>query len=271
VDSGGGTPRVVAHRGASEDVAEHTLAAYAKALDDGADGLECDVRLTADGHLVCVHDRTLHRTAGRPGAVSTLELADLSALDFAAWKRGWDLDDEAAEAPDRDATGILTLDRLLALVTSAGRPVEVAIETKHPTRYAGAVERRLVELLRRHGLAHNAGRTVVSARVMSFSTVSLRRVRSLAPSLPRVLLMARVPLRLRDGSLPVGVAAAGPSIAVLRARPHYVERVHRRGHEVHVWTVNDVADLDLCRRLAVDVVITDRPAAAVRRYTSSGS
>ncbi|HEX7739426.1 MAG TPA: glycerophosphodiester phosphodiesterase family protein, partial [Marmoricola sp.] len=56
-------PQVVAHRGSSAAVAEHTLGAYLKALDEGADALECDVRLTADGHLVCVHDRTLRRTA----------------------------------------------------------------------------------------------------------------------------------------------------------------------------------------------------------------
>jgi len=54
---------VVAHRGASHDNAEHTLGAYVAALDEGAEGFECDVRLTADGHLVCVHDRDLRRTA----------------------------------------------------------------------------------------------------------------------------------------------------------------------------------------------------------------
>jgi glycerophosphoryl diester phosphodiesterase len=56
-------PQVVAHRGASAVRAEHTLGAYVTALDEGADALECDVRLTADGHLVCVHDRNLRRTA----------------------------------------------------------------------------------------------------------------------------------------------------------------------------------------------------------------
>ena len=55
-------PLVVAHRGASTHRAEHTLAAYALALEQGAQGLECDVRLTRDGHLVCVHDRTVDRT-----------------------------------------------------------------------------------------------------------------------------------------------------------------------------------------------------------------
>ena len=60
-------PQIVAHRGASHDNAEHTLGAYVAALDAGADGLECDVRMTADGHLVCVHDRDLRRTASAPG------------------------------------------------------------------------------------------------------------------------------------------------------------------------------------------------------------
>lgn len=78
--------QVVAHRGASEDAPEHTLAAYRKAIDDGADALECDVRLTADGTLVCVHDRRVNRTSNGRGAVSALELADLRTLDFGSWK-----------------------------------------------------------------------------------------------------------------------------------------------------------------------------------------
>lgn len=82
-------PQVVAHRGASASNAEHTLGAYVAALDEGADALECDVRLTADGHLVCVHDRDLRRTASHEGLVSTTELADLEDLDFAAWKNPW--------------------------------------------------------------------------------------------------------------------------------------------------------------------------------------
>ncbi|WP_278258128.1 glycerophosphodiester phosphodiesterase family protein [Nocardioides convexus] len=69
-------PQVVAHRGASHEIAEHTLGAYTAALDTGAGGLECDVRLTADGHLVCVHDRDLRRTAAKKGLVSTMDLAE---------------------------------------------------------------------------------------------------------------------------------------------------------------------------------------------------
>src|SRR3546814_195867 len=122
------------------------------ALDEGAEGLECDVRLTADGHLVCVHDRRVDRTANGRGLVSTMDLAQLDELDFAAWKNPWaDLDDEAPET-DVEARKVLTLRRLLEAALDYDRPVDLAIETKHPTRYSGLVERRLVELLASYGL-----------------------------------------------------------------------------------------------------------------------
>ena len=255
---------MIAHRGSSEDIPEHTLAAYRKAIDAGADALECDVRLTADGHLVCVHDRRVDRTSTGRGRVSTLELADLAALDWGSWYEDWS-DFEDPEEPDRDRASVLTLDRLLQLVVDAGRPVGLAIETKHPTRYAGLVERRLVRLLDRYGLAHPRLGSASRVRVMSFAQVGLRRVHRLAPSLGTVLLMERVPLRFRDGSLPPGVRIAGPSIEILRSHPRYVDRVHRAGHEVHVWTVDALSDVDLCLGLGVDAIITNRPLRVLQR------
>ena len=114
-------PQVVAHRGASDENAEHTLRAYIKALEQGAEALECDVRLTADGHLVCVHDRDLRRIASSKGVVSSMELAELNQLDFTSWKNPWaDLDDEAPDRdPERD--GVLTLRRLLETVAAYDR------------------------------------------------------------------------------------------------------------------------------------------------------
>src|SRR5512133_1096883 len=162
-------PQVVAHRGASFDNPEHTLGAYVEAIREGAEALECDVRLTADGHLVCVHDRDLRRTASTRGLVSTMELADLDQLEFASWKNPWaSLDDESPDR-DRDLDGVLTLRRLLETVAEAERPIELAIETKHPTRFGGLVERRLVEALADFGWS-GAGSPV---RVMSFSYVAL--------------------------------------------------------------------------------------------------
>ncbi|GAA2731627.1 glycerophosphodiester phosphodiesterase [Streptomyces nogalater] len=263
--------QVVAHRGASEDAPEHTLAAYRKAVEDGADALECDVRLTADGHLVCVHDRRVNRTSNGRGAVSALELADLAALDFGSWKtrEAWHGRDEEPDwehrPEDREATSVLTLERLLELVSDAGRRVELAIETKHPTRWAGQVEERLLTLLNRFGLAAPASAAESPVRIMSFSARSLHRVRAAAPTLPTVYLMQFVSPRLRDGRLPAGVGIAGPSIRILRGHPSYVERLRRAGHQVHVWTVNEPEDVDLCVELGVDAIITNRPRAVLRR------
>jgi glycerophosphoryl diester phosphodiesterase len=256
-------PSVVAHRGASDVSPEHTLAAYSRAIDSGADGLECDVRLTADGHLVCVHDRRIDRTSNGRGVLSTMSLEELSTFDWGSWKNPWaELDDEA-ERPDPDLLKVLTLESLLAMVHDAGRPLELAIETKHPTRYAGLVERRLIEMLDRFGWAHPRIGSESPARVMSFSWLSLRRMRTMAPGLRTVLLMDRVPLRFRDGSLPTGVSYAGPSLEIVTAHPEYVDRAQKHGHAVHVWTVNSADDIRHCRDLGVDAIISDRPGAAL--------
>jgi glycerophosphoryl diester phosphodiesterase len=260
-------PQIVAHRGSSWTEAEHTLNAYMQALEDGADGLECDVRLTADSHLVCVHDRRIDRTSNGRGVVSALELGQLEELDWASWKRPWtEVADEPAETVQQK-TSILTLERLLDTVHDWGRPVDIAIETKHPTRYAGLVEQRLVELLDRYGWARPKRGQSSPARVMSFSWMSLRRCLEMAPALEMVYLMDRVPLRFRDGTLPLGSRVAGPSIDIVRAHPEYVEKAHSAGNAVHVWTVNEPADIDLCVSSGVDAIITDNPGAARNRIS----
>jgi glycerophosphoryl diester phosphodiesterase len=260
--------QVVAHRGSSTEHAEHTLAAYKQAMADGADALECDVRLTRDGVLICVHDRRVDRTTDGRGVVSTLELADLADLNFDAMRTRDLMHDPLGmadwEQPDRDKAGVLTLERLLEHVVDADRRLELAIETKHPTRYAGLVERHLVELLDRFGLAHPSLAEPSRVRVMSFAATGLRRIHLLAPDLPTVLLMRRVPMRLRDGSLPPRVAIAGPSLEIVRAHPGYVARVHEFGHPVHVWTVDEPADVDFVLGLGVDAIITNRPGEVVR-------
>ncbi len=270
-------PQVIAHRGASDERAEHTIAAYRQALIDGAEALECDVRLTADGHLVCVHDRRIDRTSNGRGVVSTLQLRELEQMDFEGWKNPWaDLDDEregadgVAVARDDGSEGgrVLTLERLCGLVHDWGRPVQLAVETKHPTRYAGLVERRLVDMIRRFGWHRPESDAAATVRVMSFAWMSLRRVRESAPLVPTVYLMDKVPLRYRDGSLPQGSRIAGLSLEIVRAHPQYVERLHAAGNAVHVWVVNHPDDLRLCADLGVEAVITDRPARSVRLLRS---
>jgi glycerophosphoryl diester phosphodiesterase len=259
-----GRPQVVAHRGASHDNAEHTLGAYEAALDEGAEGLECDVRLTADGHLVCVHDRRVDRTANGRGVVSTMDLAQLDQLDFASWKNPWSvLDDEAPEL-DAAAGRVLTLKLLLDMVADYDRPVDVAIETKHPTRYGGLVERRLVEMLASYGWAGQDS----PVRVMSFSWVALNRTKKLAPNLEVVQLVDRLYSWQVTKNLVTDDWIAGPDVVLLKENPRFAQKLAASGRRLHVWTVNTEADLELCQRLGVEAVITDRPGTALARLTA---
>jgi glycerophosphoryl diester phosphodiesterase len=268
-------PRIIAHRGASTEAPEHTYAAYVAALAADADGLECDVRLTADGHLVCVHDRSVDRVSNGSGRVSSLELARLEELDFGSWHTPTDESESAARAdeePDRDANRVLTLRRLLDLVAAQNRRVELAIEVKHPSRYAGQVERSLVSVLDEYGWAPRHAEDESPVRIMSFSSSAVRRANRLAPGVRTVFLMEPFVYRARGGALPAGVRIAGPSIEILRTRPESVQRWHQAGCEVHVWTVDEPADFELCLSLGVDAVITNRPRAmrtALSAYAGS--
>ena len=265
--------QVVAHRGSSASAAEHTLAAYELALAEGADSLECDVRLTRDGVLVCVHDRRIDRVSDGRGVLSTLELADLAQLDFASWKAGQgDPLLEAAWAEveqDPERRSVLTLERLvqLALGSTApsGRPVQLHIETKHPTRYGALVELALVDLLDRYGLAGPRDRDSSPVTVMSYALSSLRRVHAAVPTIPTVYLMDRVPVRYRDGHLPAQVDVAGAALKVLQTHPRYVQRVHDQGGRVACFTVDETVDIDHVLDLGVDLVISNNPARVRRR------
>jgi glycerophosphoryl diester phosphodiesterase len=261
-------PRIIAHRGSNEFLPEQTLKAYVRAIAEGADALECDVRLTADSHLVCVHDRRVDRTSNGRGPVSTLELATLQGLDFGSWKQTHSADHEMPDV-DRERDMLLTLRHLIDTVLSCGREVGLAIETKHPTRYAGQVERELATVLGEFGLdgAYVPGRPHVC--VMSTAQVALARMRQLCPEVPLVFLIRdSVPLRFRDGALPRGSRIAGLDKAIIHRWPETVKRQHDRGHEVYVWTVDDEVDIERCLELSVDGIISNRPAF-VRDYVSN--
>ncbi|MGW0018314.1 glycerophosphodiester phosphodiesterase [Rhodococcus sp. NPDC003382] len=238
-------PRVVAHRGASAAKPEHTLAAYELALQEGADGLECDVRLTRDGHLVCIHDRTIDRTSSGTGVVSEMTLAELSAFDYG--KPG-------------EPASLLTLRQLLELVLDwTSVPVKLFVETKHPVRYGGLVEAKLLAELARFGLATPASADFSRVVVMSFAASAVWRIRRSAPLLPTVLLGDTSHYLGGGAATTVGATAIGPSIATLREHRDLVDRAAAAGRATYCWTVDDPADVELCRALGVGWVATNHP------------
>ena len=238
-------PFVVAHRGASAARPEHTLAAYELALQEGADGVECDVRLTRDGHLVCVHDRTVDRTSSGSGLVSEMSLEELRALDFGA---------------DGESSAVLTLSELISLVLDwRSRPTKLFIETKHPVRYGAMVANKVLAELQRFGIATPASAAHSRAVVMSFAATAVWRIRRAAPLLPTVLLGESSRYLGGSAATTVGATAVGPSVKTLREHPDLVDKAAAAGRATYCWTVDDPDDVKLCAELGVNWVATNHP------------
>jgi glycerophosphoryl diester phosphodiesterase len=227
-------PEVVAHRGASARAPEHTLAAYDLALAQGADALELDVRMTADGELVLLHDRTLRRTAGDPRAIAELTRADLAAL--------------------RREQRPLELEAVLDRYGSATRWL---VELKDPTP---AMADRVAAMLLAHGLERHAV-------VQSFDRAALRRLRRHEPRLAVAPLLLRCSIgRLRAVSrwgCAVGVRHQAIDATLVAA-------AHAHGLEVRAWTVNATHELERLTALGVDGLITDLPDRA-RAVVAAGA
>jgi glycerophosphoryl diester phosphodiesterase len=143
------------------------------------------------------------------------------------------------------------------------RRVDVAVETKHPTRYAGLVETRLAELIEAFGWAGPGSRV----RVMSFSWVALTRLKKLLPEIEVVMLIDKVYSWKAVKPMAGNDWIVGPDMRLIRARPKFGAKLRRNGRRVHVWTVNSPGDLDLCAELGVEAVITDKPGEALAHLT----
>ncbi|MQY26949.1 glycerophosphodiester phosphodiesterase [Nocardia aurantia] len=245
MSGGNRAPFVVAHRGASGVRPEHTLAAYELALQEGAAGLECDIRLTRDGHLVCVHDRTVDRTSDGTGLVSEMSLDELKELNFGT----------AAEP-----SPVLTLSELITLVLDwRSQPSKLFIETKHPVRYGALVENKLLAELQRFGIATPASADHSRAVVMSFAATAVWRIRRAAPLLPTVLLGESSRYLGGSAATTVGATAVGPSVKTLREHPDLVDKAAAAGRATYCWTVDDAADVKLCADLGVSWIATNHP------------
>ncbi len=278
--------RVIAHRGSSHRWPEHTRAAYVQALGDGADGLECDVRLTADGVPVCWHDLTVDRTSDGAGPVHDHTLEELRALDV---MRGA----VAPRGEPWDGPAVLTLEELVGLALGAGRPILLAIELKHPVPYGWAAEDAVLDVLERAGWRPGEpGALEVS--LMSFHPGSLIHLHRSVPAehlmplvdeeeapspaqeaaeppLPGAEVLRGEAVALADAG---AVGGVGPSVAYLSAHPARVATWRENGIVLRVWTVDTLADLDRCRRAGVDEVTTNEPAAILselRRSTRPGA
>jgi glycerophosphoryl diester phosphodiesterase len=143
--------KIYAHRGSSGKNPEMTKRAYLAAIEEGADGFECDVRLSKDGEIVCIHDATTNRISGKKLRVSRTSLRELES-----------------------AHEVMVLKEILDLAIESRK--DLLIETKHPTLFAGRIERKVVELLDSN--SERISSCGIEVVVMSFSKFALGRVKS---------------------------------------------------------------------------------------------
>ena len=233
---------------------ENTLEAFAAGLAAGADRLELDVHATADGQVVVLHDEALDRTTDGTGPARAFTLAALAQLDAGYRFRAPD-----GTSPYR-GRGVRV--PTLAALLEAFPDVPLNIEIKQETP---PIESAVLATLDRHGAR---GRTLLAAEHASI----MARIRAAAPDVPTSASapeVAEFVFRLRDGQLagyrPPGVAlqvppAFGGTPIVTAAS---VAAAHALGLEVHVWTINDEAEMDSLLDLGVDGLMTDFPARAL--------
>jgi glycerophosphoryl diester phosphodiesterase len=238
------TPLILGHRGAKNYAPENTLAAFTLALEQGADGVELDAKLSADGHVIVHHDMTVDRTTDGHGRVAQLTLAQMRELDagrsFSEKFRG---------------EKIPTLDEVFETI---GKRAFINVElTNYSTPRDGLVA-KVCERVRKQAL---------QARIIfsSFFAGNLKKAAALLPEVPCGLLALK-------GWTGAWSRSFGFTFGEYQASHPYftdvtheqVQRVHRLKRKINVWTVNNEDDIKRFIGWGVDGLITDDPALAVR-------
>ncbi len=222
---------ISAHRGSSMLAPENTIPAIERAIVDGADYVEIDVRLTADKVPVLLHDRDLRRVAGKPVPIWELDLKEVQRLDAGSWFH-----------PRFAGVGIPTLEEVIEVVGDRAR---IYLEIK-PSRHTPDLTRIVVELLQEKDYVDQVLLGAMDPEV-------LKEARNLEPEL-RTSLFVHTAIGEPDRSL---LDALGLRAAITTVED--IQRAHRHGHELHVWTVNDRREMSRFIDMGVDNIITDRP------------
>jgi glycerophosphoryl diester phosphodiesterase len=226
--------KIYAHRGASHDFPEMTMVAYENAVKQGADGFECDLRLTKDGVAVLWHDADLKRRANNAAVVHESTYAQLAAI----------------------YPQIVTLDQFIDFGITEKK--SLLLETKHPVPSRTEIENHVVKNL--HSEAKRIEKAGIDITVMSFSWFAVERVKQLDRSIALTYLIRETTPRLSVRY--TSAHSIGPGIAQLRKKPSLAQQIKSTGKKLNVWTVDDPSDIILCRHLGVDNLITNRPAFA---------
>jgi glycerophosphoryl diester phosphodiesterase len=238
------SPVIFAHRGDLTHAPENTLPSFQQALQKGADGVELDAKLTADGQVIVIHDMTVDRTTTGKGRVASFKLDDIRKLDAGTWFN-----------EKFSGTKVPMLAEVFELV---GKDKLINIElTNYSTPRDGLVL-KVCELIKHH----NIQKQILFS---SFLPSNLKIAAQTLPEIPRGLLAmpGLVGLWARSFGFMFGeYEALHPYIS--STSREQVQRVHRLNRRVHVWTANSPEEVNRLKEWGVDGIFTDDPQTAVR-------
>lgn len=227
-------PWIIAHRGASGHAPENTLAAFRGAAALGAGFIETDLRTTADGRFVLLHDARVHRTTNGRGRVDRLGLEALAKLDAGSWF-----------GKEFSSERIPTLEQALALVGELGLGLYLELKTA----LVGSLPLALAETLRQSGQLE---RTIL----LSFHPAALETMQAAEPTLQTALLVER-PLRAIRRAAQGGAQQLAPRHTLVT--PRLLRAAHRAHLPVVVWTVNRRHEMRRMLQMGVDGIMTNYP------------
>jgi glycerophosphoryl diester phosphodiesterase len=246
-------PLIIGHRGASAVAPENTLVAFERAFEDGADGIEFDVRLARDRVPVVIHDATLRRTALRDGRIADLSSSELSETDAGTW---FNLRHPKGARAEYAEAGVPTLAQVFELC--GARDARLYVEMKCEGSESGALAAEVAKLVREHAFYDRA--VVESFALDSIAEIKRldARIRTAALFEPRLTRPRPSIRKMIEQALSCGAdeIALHYTLATRRA----VEEARRRGMEVVVWTVDRPSWIDRAIAYGISAVITNDPA-----------
>lgn len=243
-------PILLAHRGDLAHAPENTLPAFQQAIQKGADGVELDAKLTADGHVIVIHDSTVDRTTDGKGRVANLTLEAIRKLDAGKWFN-----------EKFSGTKVPLLEEVFETV---GRDKLINIELKNYSTPFNGLVLKVCELIKHHNNQHQI---ILS----SFYSSNLKIAARVLPEVPRGLLaLAGLPgLWARSFGFMFGdFQALHPHIS--NTTREQIQRAHRLKRRVHVWTANTPEDITRLKDWGVDGIFTDDPQTAVHALGRDG-
>jgi glycerophosphoryl diester phosphodiesterase len=230
---------IFAHRGSSFHHAEQSRESFLAAIEEGADGIECDVRLTADGVAFCWHDRDLARLTGSHQPISKITSRELKEMEIV------DPSDALSGKKERRGTPI-SLEELVSIAADA--KTRLLIETKHPVLAGSAVEEEVARIIRRFK---------IEIHLLSFSFTAISRAMRLMPEFEHVQLLQHSQLIPLAQSEIIGL-----DIELIRRDRTLISSLLAKGKRLFIYTVNDDDEFRSLADQGVEGIITDIPAHA---------